>query len=131
MKLLLDTHIVLWSLLEPSRLGAGSRKLLSEKDLKVWLSPISIWETLVLAQKGRIQLDPDPVSWTRKYLEGGPFQSAPLTAEVAIISRQLQLSHEDPADRFIAATAAVYDLTLLTADTRLLEGAGYSAVANS
>ena len=131
LNLLLDTHIILWSLLEPSRLGSGSKKLFSEKNLKIWISAISIWEILVLAQKGRIQLDPDAVAWTRKHLIGGPFLSAPLTDEIAILSRQLTLSHEDPADRFLAATAAVYDLTLLTADTRLLEGTGYSVAANS
>jgi PIN domain nuclease of toxin-antitoxin system len=49
---------------------------------------------------------------------------------VALETRGISLPHQDPADRFLAATAAVYDLTLLTADDRLLDGSGYSVVGN-
>jgi PIN domain nuclease of toxin-antitoxin system len=55
---------------------------------------------------------------------------APLNREVAILSRFIALDHEDPADRFLAATAALYELTLITADERLLSGSGYSTLAN-
>ena len=54
-----------------------------------------------------------------------PFRQAPLNHEVAIQSRLVTLPHEDPADRFLAATAAVFELTLVTADEKLLRGAGY------
>jgi PIN domain nuclease of toxin-antitoxin system len=53
-----------------------------------------------------------------------PFTEAPINLEVAIKSRQVKLPHQDPADRFLAATAAVYDLTLVTADERIITAEG-------
>jgi PIN domain nuclease of toxin-antitoxin system len=55
---------------------------------------------------------------------------APLSREVAIRSRTVRLEHEDPADRFLAATADVYGLTLVTADERVLRGRGFRTLAN-
>jgi PIN domain nuclease of toxin-antitoxin system len=55
---------------------------------------------------------------------------APLVREVALRSREVILEHEDPADRFLAATSSVYDLTLVTADERLLRGSGFQTLAN-
>ncbi len=63
-------------------------------------------------------------------LTAGPFREASLTHAVAQQSRRLSLEHSDPADRFVAATAVVYDLTLVTADARLLRGKGYRTLAN-
>jgi PIN domain nuclease of toxin-antitoxin system len=55
---------------------------------------------------------------------------APLTREVAVRSRAVELDHGDPADRFLAATADVYDLTLVTSDERLLRGSGFRTLSN-
>ena len=125
MKLLLDTHIFLWSLLEPERLSEWVVSALLSAENERWFSPISIWETLLLAEKGRIELRPDPTAWVRRALEIAPFREAPLNREVALQSRVMGLSHQDPADRFLAATAAVYGLTLVTVDERLLAGTGF------
>ena len=65
MRLLLDTHIWLWSLLEPQRLGPRTRAAIEDPDCEQWLSPISVWETLMLAERGRVALDPDPEAWVR------------------------------------------------------------------
>ena len=73
MKLLLDTHILLWALLEPDRLNRRVASELRSPKNEIWLSPISVWETLILAEKGRIVLDPDPVSWMRTVLSRLPF----------------------------------------------------------
>jgi PIN domain nuclease of toxin-antitoxin system len=118
-KLLLDTHIWVWSLLEPSRLSARIRRALQHESNELWLSPISTWEVLVLARKGRLTLKPDAEQWVRRAWDAAPFHEAPLNREVAIESRRIALSHEDPADRFLAATAVVYQLTFVTADARL------------
>jgi PIN domain nuclease of toxin-antitoxin system len=118
-KLLLDTHIWLWGLLEPSRLGRRTAAVLDEPDNELWLSPISVWETLMLAERRRLILLPDAEQWVRATLERLPFREAPLNAEVAMASRALRIPSDDPADRFLAATARVYDLTLVTADSRL------------
>ncbi len=131
MKLLLDTHIWLWSLLDPSRLGRRTAAALDDPNNELWLSPISIWETLMLAQRGRVVLEPEPERWVRANLERLPFREAPLNAEVAMASRALRIASDDPADRFIAATARVYDLTLVTADARLRKVPHVTVLPNS
>lgn len=128
MKLLLDTHIWLWGLLVPERLGRGVARKLEDPANELWLSPVSIWETLLLGEKGRVVFDSTPRSWVERQLSAMPLRDAPLTREVAGASRTLDLSHEDPADRFIAATAVVYDLTLVTAEERLWASKEYKVV---
>ena len=120
MNLILDTHVWLWILLEPERLSRRVRRELAEPANTLALSPVSVWETLVLAEKGRLLLRPDPWSWVRTALTIRPMREIPLTFEVAFGSRTVHLGHADPADRFIAATAMVHGLTLVTADRSLL-----------
>ena len=60
MKLLLDTHIWLWSLLEPERLGSQVRLALEKNGNELWLSPISVWEALMLVERGRLVVEADP-----------------------------------------------------------------------
>jgi PIN domain nuclease of toxin-antitoxin system len=125
MNVLLDTHVLIWSVAQPDRIGGRARALLEDAETTGFISPISIWECLILADKGKVRLAPDPIAWTRRMLREQPLKQAPLNHEVAIQSRLVTLSHEDPADRFLAATAAVFELTLVTADEKLLRGAGY------
>ncbi|HYM08647.1 MAG TPA: type II toxin-antitoxin system VapC family toxin [Terriglobales bacterium] len=118
MKLLLDTHIWLWSLHDPHRLGKRVQNELRDSANERWLSPISTWEALTLNAKNRIRLPANLEEWVARAT--GPFREAPLTHEIALAARQLSLPDEDPADRFLAATAQVLDLTLVTADAMLL-----------
>ncbi|GAB4253196.1 MAG: type II toxin-antitoxin system VapC family toxin [Acidobacteriota bacterium] len=120
MRLLLDTHIFLWALLEPERLPRGVATVLEERSNELWLSPITVWEVLMLADRGRVTLEPDATTWVRRSLAAIPFREAPLTHEVALASQSVDLPHRDPADRFLAATARVFQLTLVTLDRRLL-----------
>ena len=117
MKLLLDTHIWLWTLQDPKRLGRRVLQHLKDDANELWLSPISTWEALTLHFKGRIEIDEDLNGWVERATAGT--REAPLTHEIALVARQLPL-HQDPADRILAATAEVLDLTLVTADERLL-----------
>ena len=120
MKLLLDTHIWIWTLLFPKKVGARiARELVSMRN-EIWLSPVSIWEALLLAACGRVRFQQDASRFLETALAEQKYHEAPLTHDVAFESRRLSLSTEDPADRFLAATAKVYDLTLVTADERLL-----------
>ena len=120
MRLLLDTHIWLWSLLEPERLSPEVRKAIVDADNELWLSPITVWEVLVLTQKGRLTLDRPAAEWIDLALAAAPAHEAQLTFQVALESQRVELPHRDPADRFLAATARVFDLTLVTADEQLL-----------
>lgn len=130
MKLLLDTHIWLWALLEPERLTPTVRVALESPDNELWLSPISVWEAIVLAERGRVAVNAAPAEWAQEMVRAIPRREAPLTHDIAVASRQLSLSHQDPADRFIAATAQVMGLTLVTADERLLHSSEYVWLAN-
>lgn len=128
LKLLLDTHIWLWSLQGSDKLGTRLRGELANPQNELWLSPISTWEALVLHGKQKVSLGTDLEEWVTRAT--APFREAPLTHEIALVSRQLQLQHQDPADRFLAATAHVLKLTLVTADAHLLGLGEISTLAN-
>ena len=130
MKLLLDTHVFLWSLLEPDRLAPKVRERLESPECEVWLSPITSWEVMILAEKGRVELDDEPGRWLNRVFNRIPFRQAPITHQVAILSRAVRLPHQDPADRFLAATAKAYDLTLVTADEHLIASRECTTLAN-
>lgn len=121
MNLLLDTHVWIWSVGKPDRISTRTREALSKPTNTLALSPVSVWEAVLLAEKGRVELAPDPWGWIRMAFETKPLKEIPLTHEVALRSRSVRLPHDDPADRFIAATAMVHGLTLVTADRSLLQ----------
>ena len=80
----------------------------------------SIWETLILAEKQRIKLNnPSTQEWIQEALKQGRVQEIPLSNAIALKSRLIVLPHQDPADRFIAATAWEHDITLITVDEYL------------
>jgi PIN domain nuclease of toxin-antitoxin system len=132
MRLLLDTHVWVWSLEEPRRLRPKVASALTGSSVELWLSPISFWEVAVLIQAGRIRLKgfSGPRQWIEEALSRAPMHEAPLNGQIAIESRYVRVPHEDPADRFLAATAVVHGLTLVTGDERLLAGKGYRTMAN-
>lgn len=127
MKLLLDTHIWLWMLGNRAKLAAGTLKELQNTENEIWLSPISIWEALTLHRKGRMFLGPDLAKWVGYAVSG--MQETRFNYEIVLAAMQLPL-RQDPADRFIAATAQVLDLTLVTADQRLLGLGNIRTMAN-
>ena len=121
MKLLLDTHIWIWFLLGDEKLNSAIATAIANESNELWLSPISVWEALVLGHKGKIQFEPDPHRWVKRGLELLDVREASLNNEIAFLSRQLEMKHEDPADRFLAATAVHLNLTLVTVDKRLVD----------
>jgi PIN domain nuclease of toxin-antitoxin system len=118
---LLDTHIWFWYLIGSDRLPTGLRDILDTPQQVSWLSPISVWEVGMLATRGRIRLHAELRQWVVQARQQFSLQDAPLNLEVALTSREITLPHRDPADHFIAATAIVYDLTLLTVDQHLTQ----------
>jgi PIN domain nuclease of toxin-antitoxin system len=124
--LLLDTHIWIWSLLEPAKLAPRIARALNNPANEKWLSPISIWECMVLVEKGRIKLNIGVEEWIAQALTEFPPIEAPLTAEVVLAMSKIHLPHRDAADAFLAATAKVFQLTLVTADVRLRTVKGIS-----
>lgn len=128
MKLLLDTHIWLWSVGEPGKLSERVRRVLSSGENEVWLSPISMWEALVLYGKRRIEVRGEPLQSLAE--AAANFREAPLTHEIVLAAHQIPIPQKDPADRFLAATAEVLGLTLVTADERLLGLGKIATLAN-
>ena len=125
MKLLLDTHVWLWALRDDEKLSAKGRRLIETADNELWLSPVSIWETALLVEKGRFGIEGAFDAWIEAAFEKLAMKEAPLTNHVALMSRVVRVGNQDPADRFLAATAEVFGLTLLTADKHLLAGRGF------
>jgi PIN domain nuclease of toxin-antitoxin system len=112
---------------DPSRLGPRVRRELQDADNELWLSPVSTWEALLLNQKGRIQVHTDLRVWVEEAT--ATYREAPLTHNIVLVAQLLPL-HADPADRFIAATAKVLGLTLVTADHNLLGLGDIATLAN-
>lgn len=131
MKLLLDTHIWLWSVLDPSQLSERVSASLRDRSSELWLSPISLWELAVLRERRRIELHGGLWRWIDEALRLVPVREAPLTGEIVRAMDRVDLPHRDPADRFLAATAAALDLRLVTSDAKLLAGRGYEVLGNS
>jgi PIN domain nuclease of toxin-antitoxin system len=119
-RLLLDTHIWIWNAAEPKKLTKRVAAAIEDERNELWLSPISIWEFSLLVRKQRIELDEDLDIWISRALTETTVREAPLTNEVAMEVSRFRFSHPDPADHFIAASAKVFDLTLVTSDPRLL-----------
>ena len=90
------------------------------------LKPISTWEVLLLHSKRKIEFQIEASEWTARATQD--FREAPLTHEIVVVSRQLSLPHADPADRFLAATAKVHGLTLVTRNVADIAVAGVSLI---
>lgn len=117
---LLDTHVWLWHLRGDDSLPPRVRELIDTSIEECHLSPISVWEAGILQQRGKIRLSDDLRPWVEESRRRLPLQPAPITDEVALSTFEMDLPHGDPGDRFLAATAHVYGLALITADRRLL-----------
>ena len=121
--LLLDTHVWFWHLVGSPRLPEELRAAIDDARDHCWLSPISVWELGKLAARGRVEIDREYGTWVEEARRRFPLHEAPLTFEIAVRSLELELPHEDPADRFLAATALSSDLKLATLDRRLTSSA--------
>jgi PIN domain nuclease of toxin-antitoxin system len=130
MKLLLDTHIWLWIHREPWKLTSEVNQVIASPENELWLSPVSIWELVSLLEKRRVSLREDVHIWVEKSKRELLLREAPFSWEVAQEMRFTLLGHRDPTDRFLVATAKVQDLTLVTADERLMRVDGLRVLPN-
>lgn len=118
MRLLLDTHLLLWALSEPARLGVGLRALVEDPAHEVFFSAASIWEVAIKAGLGRADFAVRPDEVARAAMETG-FVELPVRAEVAARVADLPLHHRDPFDRLLIAQAMAEPMRLYTADPLL------------
>lgn len=118
MRLLVDTHVLLWAAAEPARLPAAVRRRLESLDNQVLFSAASIWELAIKLQIGRIALGVMPEELAEEAVRRG-FDALPVTAAHAAAVRRLPLHHRDPFDRLLLAQALHEPARLLTADRPL------------
>lgn len=121
-------RIWLWGLSEPQQLSRRVQHELRDARNELWLSPVSRWETLLLRAKGCMEFAGSVREWVA--YATSHMREAPLTHEIVLAAQESPLLHQDPADRFLAATAEVLKLTLVTADYRLLGLGKISTLAN-
>ncbi len=118
MKLLLDTHVVLWAVGEPHRLPADARALMEEEATELVFSAASLWEIAIKNGLGRASFSVDPRLLRRNLLEND-YRELPITGAHATAVDLLPPIHRDPFDRILIAQAQIEGLTLLTADSTL------------
>ncbi len=118
MRLLLDTHLLLWALAEPERLGSALRELIEDPENEVLFSAASIWEVAIKAGLGRTNFAVRPEEVVRAAVAAG-FAELPIRAEVAARVADLPPHHRDPFDRLLVAQAMAGPMRLYTADPLL------------
>ena len=112
MRLLLDTHILLWTLSDDPRLSGKARKLI-ENAADIYVSAASFWEMAIKVGLGKLNVDLEEI---RQYCLESGFIELPVTSEHAIAVKDLEHHHRAPFDRLIVATAMTEPMKLLTAD---------------
>jgi PIN domain nuclease of toxin-antitoxin system len=117
-RVLLDTHLLLWALSEPSKLSASIRKQINAAE--VYISAASIWEISIKSAAGKLAADPTEIL---SAIEPAGFSLLPVTGEHAVKVAELPPLHKDPFDRMLVAQAAVEPMMLLTND-EVLRGYG-------
>ena len=121
MKILLDTHVLIWAVEKPEELGKNSKSLLEDGENEIFISPVSTLEIAQLISSGRIELNQTLNSWLKRALKNLKAETVPFTHETAETACQIpEPFHKDPADRILVATAVLKNLSLMTADERIV-----------
>ena len=119
--IVLDTHALVWMDADDPSLGRAARRAVRQawQAQQLAVSAVSFWECAMLHSRGRITLPKSPLAWRGDLIAAGLVEW-PIDGEIAILAADLETLHNDPADRFIVATAISRRAALLTADARLL-----------
>lgn len=117
MRLLLDTHVWLWMLAAPGRLGEAEQQVL-DTDNELYLSAASVWEIGIKHSIGRLHLPEPPAEFVPRRLETTGVKPIPITVQDTLEVAALPMHHRDPFDRLLVSQAVARGLVLITADTR-------------
>ena len=115
MKLLLDTHLLLWVAGAPDRLSASARKLINDSNNELLFSPASLWEIVIKRSLERADFQVDARLVRRGLLDNG-YEELVITSEHTVAMESLPTIHKDPFDRILIAQATVEGIILLTTD---------------
>jgi len=120
--IVLDTHVIIWDALAPERLSEPARTAIAQANQSdgLLICDISLWEIAMLLQKGRLQVETDPLSFINLLLQANKTLVQPITPQIAALAAGFPDDiNRDPADRLIAATTVAENGTLITADRNL------------
>ena len=123
MKLLLDTHLLLWAAGEPNRLSAKARSLIDSADNELLFSAASLWEVLIKRGLGREDFQVDTRLLRRGLLDNG-YGELPIVSDHVVAIESLPPIHKDPFDRVLVAQATIEGITLLTTDSLVAQYPG-------
>ena len=123
MKLLLDTHLLLWAAGEPKRLSKQARTLIDNLDNELLFSAASLWEVAIKRGLGREDFKVDARLLRRGLLDNG-YSELPIISDHVVATESLPLIHKDPFDRVLVAQATVEGVTLLTTDSLVAQYPG-------
>ena len=123
MKLLLDTHLLLWAAGEPKRLSKTARTLIGNPENELLFSAASLWEVAIKRRLGRKDFKVDARLLRRGLLDNG-YSELPIISDHVVATESLPLLHRDPFDRILVAQATVEGVTLLTIDSLVSQYAG-------
>lgn len=123
MKLLLDTHVLLWAAGSPAQLPPAVRALLEDPDNELVFSAASLWEITIKRSLGRPDFQVDARVLRRGLLDNGYLELA-ITSEHTVFIDSLPPIHKDPFDRILVAQATVEGITLLTSDALIAQYPG-------
>ena len=123
MKLLLDTHLLLWAAGEPDRLSEDARTLIGDQDNELFFSAASLWEIAIKKSLGRNDFQVDARLLRRGLLDNG-YSELPIDSEHAVAIDSLPAIHKDPFDRILISQAKIEGITLLTADSMVAQYPG-------
>ena len=123
MKLLLDTHVLLWAAGSPEQLSPEARAMLEDPDNALLFSAASLWEIAIKRSLGRADFKVD-ARVLRRGLQDNGYQELPITSEHAVFIDSLPPIHKDPFDRILVAQATVEGISLLTADALIAQYPG-------
>ncbi len=123
MKVLLDTHILLWAAGVPERLSPPARLLIEAPDSELFFSAASLWEIAIKHGLGRRDFQVNARLLRRGLLDNG-YSELPIGSEHAVAIDSLPAIHKDPFDRILVAQATVEGITLLTSDTLVAQYPG-------
>ncbi len=118
MRLLLDTHILLWSLADSPRLSATARALLADTANECWVSAASLWEIAIKVMLGKYRLR-FALAELESAVEESGYRALDVSARHALAIERIRIPHEDPFDRLLLAQCEIETFRLLSAD-RLL-----------
>lgn len=116
MAFLLDSHVILWLIEDPSKFSKNVERVFESRVVPLYVSPVSAYELTYKAELGKLKRLPDTFA-ALSYAMG--FEELPLTAQAAEYAARIPLTHKDPWDRLLCAQSLIHGCTLITKDPQI------------